>query len=155
MAAGYWRTWWAALVLAGAISTSGCAFVIVGGNVNSADGVHKAMGGWSDHDEDEDDDEEDEGGERAFFVVPMKLPSGQPSDAQRAALEAWLVDRAGGFTRFGAVKGAWKAGDGQIVAEDNVAYLVSMDDEDEGFAKELRQRIEEDFDQEEAYVQQW
>lgn len=140
------RVMFAALLCA-ATSASGCAFVIVGGSIH---GDEPLKGSWSSRDH-----ERDSADARTYFVVPKTLPNGQPSDTQRAALEAWLVDRAGGFTNMGIVAGAWKDDDGKVVREDNVAYLVSIDDDAEDFAEELAERIEKDFDQEEAYVEQW
>jgi hypothetical protein len=139
------------MLMGAVMSASSCAFVIVGGNITSDGGAERAVGSWTE----QDDDPWESRSARTFFVVPAKLPNGQPSDAQRAALEAWLVERAGGFTNMGTVAGAWKADDGRVVSEDNVAYLVSIDDDAEDFAEELEDRIEQDFNQEEAYVEQW
>ena len=140
------------LGLAGLLSASGCAFVIVGGDINSDEAVQKAMrhaggtnGAGNDHSL----------GARTFFVVPTKLPNGAPADAQRTALEAWLVERAGGYTCLGPVVGAWRDGAGSVVTEDNVAYLVTIDEDAGEFAEEVEERIIDSFEQEEAYVEQW
>jgi len=141
------------LLLAATTATSGCAFVIVGGSIHGDDSMGRTLSLKGDEREDDEDWEAE--GARTFFVVPAKLPNGAPADTQRAALEAWLIDRAGGYTELGPVRGGWKADDGRVVVEDNVAYLVTIDEDADEFAEELEARIVEDFDQEEAYVEQW
>ena len=92
---------------------------------------------------------------RTFFVVPLVLPDGGPSDAQRAALELWLIERAGGSTDLGPVRGAWMDDEGNVVEEQNRAYLLSVAERPEEFEQELRHRIVTDFRQKEAYVERW
>lgn len=138
------------LLLAAATTAGGCAFVIVGGSIHGDDSMGRTLSLRGDEHDDDDD-----GSVRTFFVVPARLPNGKPSDTQRAALEAWLIDRAGGFTNLGTVAGSWKDDNGKVVSEDNVAYLVTIDEDTDDFAEELEARIVGDFDQEEAYVEQW
>lgn len=136
------------LLLATLLSAGGCAFVIVGGSIHGDESLGRTMS-LKGHEREDDD------GARLFFVVPTRLPDGSPADNQRAALEAWLIDRAGGYTELGPVRGGWKADDGRVVVEDNVAYLVSIDEDADDFAEEIEARIVDQFDQEEAYVEQW
>ncbi len=92
---------------------------------------------------------------RTLFVVPATLPDGRASDAERAELERWLVDRAGGYTELGEVRGGWKSPTGEVVTETNRLYLISVSDKPGLFEKELRERIVRDFHQQEAYVERW
>jgi len=92
---------------------------------------------------------------RYLFVVPEQLPSGAPSDPQRAELEGWLVERAGGFTEIEGVRGGWRAPDGSVVTEGNRLYLVTVGEHPRRFRSEVRARVIEDFDQQEAYIERW
>jgi hypothetical protein len=92
---------------------------------------------------------------RFLFVVPEQLPSGADSTAQRAELESWLVSRAGGFTEIEGVRGGWMAPDGAVVTERNRLYLVTVPKNGASFRADLNNRIVEDFDQQEAWIERW
>jgi hypothetical protein len=91
-----------------------------------------------------------------FFVVPTAYPEGGETTEAVAALQTWLLDTAGGYTCLGPVEGAWRAPDGAIHRETNIAYLVTVfDGEPEPLAAAIAARIETDFRQQEAYVVRW
>ncbi len=94
-------------------------------------------------------------GRRVMFVVPAELPDGSDSGERRAQLESWILDRAGGFTEAGHVRGAWRDPEGKLVEEANHLYIVSIKDRPAEFERELKRRIVRDFDQQEAYVESW
>jgi hypothetical protein len=87
------------------------------------------------------------------FIVPQQMPDGTSTAEEREPFEEWLVDEAGGFTRLDAVEGAWRSPEGTVVREPNHLYLVTVPPGNSAFEGELRARIVEDFDQQEAWVQ--
>jgi len=88
---------------------------------------------------------------RYFFVVPQDLPDGTSSEPQRKALEAWLVQQAGGYTRLGPCRGGWQNGR-DLIEEDSIAYFVVGPD---GLRSQIEQRIVRQFKQRQALVVQW
>ena len=60
-----------------------------------------------------------------LFVVPAALADGSSALAAVAALEAWLAETYGGFTRLGAGVGGWKNETGQVETEANAVYLTT------------------------------
>ncbi|MFG0328795.1 MAG: hypothetical protein ACF8PN_02745 [Phycisphaerales bacterium] len=73
------------------------------------------------------------------------------------AFEHWLIEEAGGFTEFSETRGAWRSPSGAIVEERHSAYLVTIPSSADRavWIAALRDRIEQQFEQEEAYVEQW
>lgn len=95
-------------------------------------------------------------GHRTFFVVPTHLPDGSPSDEQVEQLEAWLIEEAGGYTRLGTGTGGWKSPTGEVIVEENHIYIVGIYSGDPGeFADSLNSYIVENFNQQEAWIEQW
>ncbi|MBN1347518.1 MAG: hypothetical protein JXQ73_32810 [Phycisphaerae bacterium] len=88
---------------------------------------------------------------RYFFVVPQWLPGGASSKPQREALEQWLVQRAGGFTRIGPVRGGWHDGK-DLIEEDSIAYFVVGP---VGLKPVIETRVLGEFKQRKAFVVQW
>lgn len=87
------------------------------------------------------------------FVVPQQMPDGTGSADERLPFEEWLVDEAGGFTRIDSVEGAWRAPDGTVVREPNHLYFVTVPAGRPEFEQQLRARIVDDFDQQEAWIE--
>lgn len=95
------------------------------------------------------------GGTRFLAVIPQQMPDGSSAEEEREAFEAWLLDRAGGYTDLGTGRGAWRSPEGKVYTEDNRLYMISVGRAPRRFHREIRERIVEDFDQEEAYVERW
>lgn len=95
-------------------------------------------------------------GHRTLFVVPTTLPDGTPSHVQVEALESWLIEKAGGYTRLGTGTGGWESPTGEIITEENHIYLVGIYSGDpKAFAADLDAFIVEIFQQQEAWIEQW
>ncbi len=93
---------------------------------------------------------------RLLFVVPDTLPDGTPATEARAALEVYLAETAGGYTRLDEVTGGWMSPAGVVVTEPNDLYLVSPGGADPAELRaEIERRILEDFDQQAAYIERW
>jgi hypothetical protein len=92
---------------------------------------------------------------RLLFVVPDTLPSGESSATARIDFERWLAQEAGGYTAIEDVQGGWLDPAGNIIREPNVLYLVSTKSHARRLQEAVRQRILQDFQQQEAYVERW
>lgn len=84
-----------------------------------------------------------------FFLVPARLPDGRDAAPRLAALEDWLAESFGGYTRLGPARGGWKNERGQVETADNLAYLVSFSRDVSG---EIAARIGRDFGERVPYV---
>ena len=84
-----------------------------------------------------------------LFVVPAALADGSSALAAVAALEAWLAETYGGFTRLGAGVGGWKNETGQVETEANAVYLTTAPRD---VSKDIAARLAGDFGVRVPYV---
>lgn len=84
-----------------------------------------------------------------LFLVPAKLADGRDAAPQTAALEAWLAETCGGYTRLGPGRGGWKNETGHLETEANAAYLVTAPRD---VAAAIARRLTRDFGVRVPYV---
>ncbi|HCR14312.1 hypothetical protein [Solidesulfovibrio sp.] len=84
-----------------------------------------------------------------LFTVPTDLPGGGDAAAKLPALEAWLSESYGGYTRLGAGDGGWKNEQGQLETQGNIIYLVTASRD---FSKDIAARLAADFGERMPYV---
>ena len=84
-----------------------------------------------------------------LFVVPAALADGASALAAAAALETWLAETYGGYTRLGAGVGGWKNEVGQIETEANAIYLTTAPRD---VSKDIAARLAGDFGVRVPYV---
>ena len=84
-----------------------------------------------------------------LFAVPAEAPGDGNGSQRITALEAWLTDTFGGFTRLGRGLGGWKNETGQVETEANTLYLATAPRD---FSKEIAVRLEHDFGVRVPYV---
>ena len=77
-----------------------------------------------------------------LFTVPTSLPEGGDVAAQTTALQAWLAETFGGYTRFGPGEGGWKNESAAIETEANVTYIVTAPRD---VSKDIAARLARDF----------
>jgi hypothetical protein len=84
-----------------------------------------------------------------LFAVPTVMPDGGSPAERTAALESWLAESFGGYTRLGAGVGGWKNETGQVETENNAVYLVTASRD---YTKEIAARLGQDFGVRVPYV---
>ncbi len=87
-----------------------------------------------------------------FFLVPAVLPDGSDSSPGLPALRLFLAKLAGGYTELGAGSGGYLDEKGELVKEDNHAFLVSADKD---LSKDIRSYLEKNFPQSMHYILVW
>jgi len=95
--------------------------------------------------------------DRLLFVVPAELSDGAPAEERLTVLEEWMAGRVGGFTRIDGVQGGWMDPRGEMHRESNVLYLLSLPHgvDLDSVRSEIEAKILYDFEQQEAWIQNW
>lgn len=84
-----------------------------------------------------------------LFTVPTDHVDGGDAALKLPALETWLVQSFGGYTRLGAGDGGWKNEQGQTETQANAVFLVTANRD---VSKELAARLSHDFGERLPYV---
>jgi len=87
-----------------------------------------------------------------FFLVPAVLPDGTDSAPALPALRLFLAKLAGGYTELGAGSGGYLDDKGELVKEDNIAFVVSAPKD---VSKEIKAYLEENFPQDLHFILVW
>ena len=94
------------------------------------------------------------------FITQVLLPKrdnlGRPF-ARRAyrAFHARMIGRYGGWTRKGQAEGAWLSASGQLYTDEHWVYEIGHSRRDLGFWEAEKERLKDEFDQEEIWIIQY
>ncbi len=93
--------------------------------------------------------------QRLDVLIPIRDNDGHPFQTEDFdAFEELLITLAGGFTRRGAVSGAWRSPSGQVLHDEACAYAVTVPaDTAESISLSLSRFICDRFRQEAAWVE--
>jgi hypothetical protein len=89
------------------------------------------------------------------ILLPVYDSNGDPFDAERHhRVRTELTDEFGGVTAYvrAPAKGTWKDDDGSVARDDVVVYEVMVDSLDRDRWASLRERLRQQFEQEELVV---
>src|SRR5438067_6305127 len=94
------------------------------------------------------------------FITQVLLPkhdnSGRPYGRERyGAFHARMLRRFGGWTRKGQAEGAWLNPSGILYTEEHWVYEVGHSRRHLGYWKAEKERLKEEFDQEEIWIMQY
>jgi hypothetical protein len=94
------------------------------------------------------------------FITQILLPKrdnfGRPF-ARPAYLpfHARMIGRYGGWTRKGQAEGAWLSASGQLYTDEHWVYEIGHARRDLGFWEAEKERLKDEFDQEEIWIIQY
>lgn len=94
------------------------------------------------------------------FITQVLLPKrdnlGQPFDRERyRAFHSRMISRFNGWTRKGDADGAWLALSGDLFTDEHWVYEIEHSRRHLRFWQEEKERLKEEFDQEEIWIIQY
>jgi hypothetical protein len=94
------------------------------------------------------------------FITQVLLPkhdnSGRPFAARAYRdFHARMIDRYGGWTRKGQAEGAWLSTSGELFTDEHWVYEVGHANRDLRFWQAEKERLKDEFDQEDVWIIQY